>query len=80
MGLFNFFIVLPQTIYSLGMPFVIKYAFHGDPVKTITLGGACLVIAALLALKVKEITPACATAPVVKINDEQTSLTQSIES
>ena len=30
MGIFNFFIVLPQTVYALGMSPVIKYVFHDN--------------------------------------------------
>lgn len=54
MGLFNLFIVIPQTVYSLLMPLVIKYAFHGDPMKTIVLGGVCFLIAAALAARITE--------------------------
>ena len=57
MGIFNLFIVIPQMVYSLGMPFVIKYVFHDQSVPTLTVGAACFLIAAFLATRVIEITP-----------------------
>ena len=63
MGIFNFFIVLPQIAYSLGMPLVIKYVFHDDALKTIILGGTCFLIAAALATRVVEVAPASALEP-----------------
>ncbi len=64
MGIFNFFIVLPQTVYGLGMPLIIKYVFHENALDTLILGGACFLVAALLALRVRELAPANALEPV----------------
>ncbi len=63
MGIFNFFIVLPQTVYALGMSPVIKYAFHGQAIPTTTVGGICFLIAAVFATRVKEVTPVSALEP-----------------
>jgi len=63
MGIFNFFIVLPQTVYALLMPLVIKYVFHGEAIDTVVLGGVCFLIAALLATRIVEVTPVSATEP-----------------
>ena len=57
MGIFNLFIVLPQTVYGLGMPVIIKYVFHEDPMKTVILGGVCFLVAALFATRVVEVAP-----------------------
>jgi maltose/moltooligosaccharide transporter len=57
MGIFNFFIVLPQIAYALTMPVLIKFAFAGDPIKPIVVGGICLVVAGLLATRVVEFVP-----------------------
>ncbi len=65
MGIFNFFIVLPQTVYGLAMPLVIKYVFHENAMDTIVLGGVCFLIAALLATRVVEAAPRSALDPVV---------------
>lgn len=64
MGIFNFFIVLPQTVYGLGMPLVIKYVFHSQALPTLVVGAVCFLIAAVLATRVRELTPASATEPV----------------
>ncbi len=64
MGIFNFFIVLPQTVYGLGMPVIIKYVFHGDAMKTIIVGGVCFLVAAVFATRVKEVVPHSALEPV----------------
>jgi maltose/moltooligosaccharide transporter len=57
MGIFNLFIVIPQIVYMVGMPLVIKYVFHGNPLPTLTIGAVCFLIAAVLATRVIEITP-----------------------
>ena len=56
MGIFNLFIVIPQIVYSLAMPPFIKYILHGDPMKTVVIGGACFIIAAALAARTTEMT------------------------
>ena len=66
MGIFNFFIVLPQIAYSLFMPFIIKNVFHEDALKTIILGAACFLIAAILATRVVEVAPASAIEPTTR--------------
>jgi maltose/moltooligosaccharide transporter len=54
MGIFNFFIVLPEILASLTLEPVVKKVFHNDPVKVVMLGGFALLAAALLALTVSE--------------------------
>jgi maltose/moltooligosaccharide transporter len=65
MGLFNMFIVLPQTVYALCMSFVIKFVFRGDALLTIVLGGICFLVAALMSLRVVEVEPRSAVEPSV---------------
>ena len=48
MGIFNFFIVIPQILASLALEPVVKQIFSNDPVKVVMLGGASLLVAALL--------------------------------
>jgi maltose/moltooligosaccharide transporter len=64
MGLFNLFIVIPQIVYSVGMAPVIKYVFHENPTDMVVLGGICMGIAAVLAMRVVEVTPLNALEPV----------------
>ncbi len=45
MGLFNFFIVIPEILASLALEPVVKNLFHNAPVKVVMLGGGCLLVA-----------------------------------
>jgi maltose/moltooligosaccharide transporter len=54
MGLFNFFIVIPQILSSLLLGFVTKHWFAGHSVKTLMLGGVCMVVAGVLTLAVRD--------------------------
>lgn len=47
MGIFNFFIVIPEILASLALEPVVKQLFHNAPVKVVMLGGASLLIAAV---------------------------------
>lgn len=54
MGVFNFFIVIPQIVSGLLLGWVTRHWFGGQTVKTLMLGGACMIIAGLLSLMIKE--------------------------
>ncbi|MBW3128095.1 MFS transporter [Hymenobacter profundi] len=54
MGVFNFFIVIPQSIAGLVLGPLTKHLFHGETVYTLALGGASLLIAGLLSLRVDD--------------------------
>jgi maltose/moltooligosaccharide transporter len=47
MGIFNFFIVIPEILAALCLEPVIKHVLHGDPVLVVMMGGCSLLIAAL---------------------------------
>ncbi len=53
MGVFNFFIVIPQIIASTVLGFLLKTAFGGQSIYIIVFGGVCMLIAALLSLRVR---------------------------
>jgi maltose/moltooligosaccharide transporter len=44
MGVFNFFIVIPQLIASFVMGFVIKDLFHEQAIYALVIGGVCMAI------------------------------------
>ena len=46
MGLFNFFIVLPEIVASLSFQPLVKHVFGNDPLYVVMLGGVCLLAAA----------------------------------
>lgn len=54
MGIFNFFIVLPEIIASLGFKYIMKYLLNNDMLLAIQIGGGLFFLAALLTLRVKE--------------------------
>lgn len=54
MGVFNFFIVLPQITVALLMGAVLKYAFNNDPAWAFVCGACSLLLAALFMFRVKE--------------------------
>jgi maltose/moltooligosaccharide transporter len=54
MGVFNFFIVLPQILASFGLGPVMDRFLGNDATKALLLGGASMLLAALLTLRVRE--------------------------
>ena len=48
MGIFNFFIVIPEILASLALEPIVKNVFGNDPVKVVMMGGASMLIAAVL--------------------------------
>jgi maltose/moltooligosaccharide transporter len=57
MGIFNFFIVLPEIAAALGFGLVMKHLLGGNRLAAVLLGGVCLIIAALLVQRVKDVHP-----------------------
>ena len=47
MGIFNFFIVLPEILASLGFKFVMKYVLNNNMLLAIQIGGGLFILAAL---------------------------------
>ncbi len=55
MGIFNFFIVLPEIIASLGFGWIMKNVLHNDRLLAVQIGGVLMIIAAVICfLLVKE--------------------------
>ena len=54
MGVFNFFIVIPQVVAGLILGFFTKNVFHGEAVYTLVLGGCSMIISGLLTLRVDD--------------------------
>jgi maltose/moltooligosaccharide transporter len=55
MGIFNFFIVIPQLVAASILGLLLKALFGGQPIYALVLGGASFVLAGLLALRVPEL-------------------------
>ena len=54
MGIFNFFIVIPQLVAVATLGYILKHAFAGDPSKILIMGGASMLVAGLCVLRVPE--------------------------
>ena len=53
MGIFNFFIVIPQLVAATVLGFLLTTFFGGAPIHALTLGGASLLLAGLCVLRVR---------------------------
>ncbi len=54
MGVFNFFIVIPQLVAASLLGFLLRVLFGGAPIYALVLGGIALICAGLLVLRVAE--------------------------
>ena len=54
MGIFNFFITIPEIVVSLGFGWVMFHLLGNNRILGVAAGGICMLIAALLTLRVQE--------------------------
>jgi maltose/moltooligosaccharide transporter len=54
MGIFNFFIVLPEIAASLGLSWIMQHWLNDDRLLAVVLGGGFMVMGAIATLRVKE--------------------------
>ena len=54
MGVFNFFIVIPQIVAAAVLGFIVGHFFHGEAIFALLIGGGSLLLAAALMLRVKD--------------------------
>jgi maltose/moltooligosaccharide transporter len=52
MGVFNFFIVIPQIVAATILGFLVKELFSNQPVYALMVGGAAMILAGILSLRV----------------------------
>ncbi len=62
MGIFNFFIVIPQLVAASLLGFLLKTFFGGQPLQALVIGGISLIVAGLCVLRVAEPGTTLATA------------------
>ena len=55
MGIFNFFIVTPEIVASLGFGWVMAHLLGNNRVLAVVAGGVCFVVAAVLMLRVRDV-------------------------
>ena len=63
MGIFNFFIVIPQLVAVSTLGVLLSKAFDGEPIRVLMLGGVCFIVAGLCALWVREPASPASHAP-----------------
>lgn len=54
MGVFNFFIVIPEILASVALQPLVKHVFHNNPLFVVMMGGASLIVAAFFVLGVED--------------------------
>lgn len=54
MGVFNFFIVIPQLVAASILGFLVSYFFNNEPVYALLVGGASMILSGILALTVND--------------------------
>ncbi|MGK7397521.1 MAG: MFS transporter [Candidatus Cyclobacteriaceae bacterium M3_2C_046] len=55
MGVFNFFIVIPQIVAAGGWGFIIRTFFNNEAIYALVAGGISMIIAALMVMLVKDV-------------------------
>lgn len=55
MGIFNFFIVIPQILAATILGFMVKILFDGNSVFALLTGGISMLVAAVLVIFVKDV-------------------------
>ncbi|MDG2539475.1 MFS transporter [Dyella jiangningensis] len=66
MGIFNFFIVIPQLLAASVLGLLLRLFFHGQAIWALAMGGASLIIAGLCTLRVAEPATQLSTAPAAR--------------
>jgi hypothetical protein len=62
MGIFNFFIVLPEVFVSLGLGWVMHHFLDNNRLYAVVMGGVFLIVAAIAALRLEVVPVAGADA------------------
>ena len=56
MGVFNFFIVIPQLVAASILGFMVSSFFNNQPIYALFIGGVSMILAGLLALTINDST------------------------
>jgi maltose/moltooligosaccharide transporter len=55
MGVFNFFIVIPQIVAGVLLDYFTNHLFNGEAIYTLVLGGCAMIVGGLLTLIVQDV-------------------------
>jgi maltose/moltooligosaccharide transporter len=76
MGIFNFFIVIPEIVASLTFQPLVRHVFGNNPLYVVMLGGASLLAAAVLVMRVRDVAREVPEAEVIAADQIETLLVQ----
>jgi maltose/moltooligosaccharide transporter len=76
MGVFNFFIVIPEIIASLTFQPLVKSVFNNNPLYVVMLGGACMLIAAALVVRVRDVADRSLPGAVLEADEHEPFIVQ----
>jgi maltose/moltooligosaccharide transporter len=54
MGVFNFFIVIPQLVAASILGFLVAYLFNNEPIYALFIGGGAMILAGIIALTIDD--------------------------
>jgi maltose/moltooligosaccharide transporter len=77
MGVFNFFIVIPEIVAALTFQPLVKHVFDNNPLYVVMLGGGCLLVAAALVSIVRDVADRVPAGAVIE-GDEHEHLTTQV--
>lgn len=76
MGVFNFFIVIPEIVASLTFQPLVKHVFNDNPLYVVMLGGVCLLVAAILVSIVRDVSDKVPVGDVIRGDEHELLTTQ----
>src|SRR6267142_4435134 len=71
MGIFNFFIVIPEITASLTFQPLVKHVFKNNPLYVVMLGGVCLLVAAALVARVRDVAERISPEAVIAADESE---------
>jgi maltose/moltooligosaccharide transporter len=71
MGIFNFFIVIPEIVASLTFQPLVRYVFGNNPLYVVMLGGASLLVAAALVARVRDVAERTSPEAVIAADESE---------
>jgi len=75
MGIFNFFIVIPQLVAATVLGLLLRALFGGAPIYALVMGGVSLVLAGALVLRVPQAPAAPAAGALGAVGTERARAT-----
>jgi maltose/moltooligosaccharide transporter len=71
MGVFNFFIVIPEIVAALTFQPLVKHVFNNNPLYVVMLGGVCLLVAAALVSIVRDVADRVPVGDVIEADEHE---------